>query len=173
MTSNVHPDGAAAFYTDTSLGPESYDHLYGAASDAAVAFYERALEFDSRDDLDRPNGVWRMGRVEAAELAKLAETTYRDINIAFANELASYAEEVGIDVHLVIGAANSQPFSHIHRPGVAVGGHCIPVYPWLYLAGDTAAARRATLTSIQAAGRLKNCAANAAFVDTATSSPTR
>jgi UDP-N-acetyl-D-mannosaminuronic acid dehydrogenase len=80
-----------------------------------------------------------MGGAEAAELTKLAETTYRDLNIAFANELARYADGLGLDVQQVIDAANSQPYSHIHRPGVAVGGHCIPVYPRFYLAGDTAA----------------------------------
>jgi UDP-N-acetyl-D-glucosamine dehydrogenase len=80
--------------------------------------------------------VWGMGSAEAAEMAKLAETTYRDLNIAFANELARAADARGLDVQRVIDAANSQPFSHIHRPGVAVGGHCIPVYPRFYLAGD-------------------------------------
>ena len=62
-------------------------------------------------------------------MTKLAETTYRDVNIAYANELARYAARHGIDVTEVIGAANSQPYSHIHQPGVGVGGHCIPVYP--------------------------------------------
>ncbi len=76
-----------------------------------------------------------MGGAEAAELAKLAETTYRDVNIALANELARAADLHGIDVDRVIAAANSQPFSHIHRPGVAVGGHCIPVYPRFLLEG--------------------------------------
>jgi UDP-N-acetyl-D-mannosaminuronic acid dehydrogenase len=80
--------------------------------------------------------VWPMGSAEAAELTKLAETTYRDVNIAFANELARYADGLDLDVQRVIDAANSQPYSHIHRPGVAVGGHCIPVYPRFYLAGD-------------------------------------
>jgi nucleotide sugar dehydrogenase len=80
--------------------------------------------------------VWEMGSAEAAELAKLAETTYRDVNIALANEFARFADRVGVDVHKVIDASNSQPFSNIHRPGVAVGGHCIPVYPRFYLAGD-------------------------------------
>jgi UDP-N-acetyl-D-glucosamine dehydrogenase len=80
--------------------------------------------------------VRAMGSAEAAELTKLAETTYRDLNIAFANELAHHADELGLDVQRVIDAANSQPYSHIHRPGVAVGGHCIPVYPRFYLDGD-------------------------------------
>nr|MDQ5808560.1 nucleotide sugar dehydrogenase [Actinomycetota bacterium] len=79
--------------------------------------------------------VRAMGCAEAAEMAKLAETTYRDLNIAYANELARAADARGLDVQAVIDAANSQPFSHIHRPGVAVGGHCIPVYPRFYLAG--------------------------------------
>jgi len=80
--------------------------------------------------------VWGMGSAEAAELAKLAETTYRDVNIALANELARFADARGVDVSRVIEAANSQPFSHLHRPGVAVGGHCIPVYPRFWLDGD-------------------------------------
>lgn len=104
-----------------------------------MAFYEQVLHFDERPDLHRPNGVWRMGTAEAAEMAKLAETTYRDVNIALANQFALYAERTGLDVHAVIEACNSQPYSHIHQPGVAVGGHCIPVYPRLYLWGDAEA----------------------------------
>lgn len=105
-----------------------------------VEFYERVLQFDERPDLDRPNGVWAMASAESAELAKLAETTYRDVNIALANEFAEFAERSGIDIGEVIAASNSQPFSHIHRPGVAVGGHCIPVYPRFYLTGHPDAA---------------------------------
>ena len=77
-----------------------------------------------------------MGSAEAAELAKLAETTYRDVNIGLANQFAVFADRVGIDIERVIDACNSQPYSHIHRPGIAVGGHCIPVYPRLYLSTD-------------------------------------
>jgi nucleotide sugar dehydrogenase len=76
-----------------------------------------------------------LGGAEAAELAKLAETTYRHVNIGLANELAVFADRLGLDVHAVIAAANTQPYSHIHTPGIAVGGHCIPVYPRLYLEG--------------------------------------
>ena len=106
---------------------------------AAVAFYENMLDFDPRDDLERPNGVWDLGSAEAAEFAKLAETTYRDVNIGLANQFARHAETIGVDVRAIIEACNSQPFSHIHRPGVAVGGHCIPVYPMMYLSGDPSA----------------------------------
>jgi UDP-N-acetyl-D-mannosaminuronic acid dehydrogenase len=80
-----------------------------------------------------------MDSAEAAEMTKLAETTYRDLNIGLANEFARFADRAGIDVEKVIEAANSQPFSHIHRPGIAVGGHCIPVYPRFYLDGDPGA----------------------------------
>lgn len=80
--------------------------------------------------------VLAMGSAEAAELTKLAETTYRHLNIALANEFARFADDRRIDLDRVITAANSQPYSHIHRPGVAVGGHCIPVYPHFYLEND-------------------------------------
>jgi nucleotide sugar dehydrogenase len=114
-------------------------------------FYRQILDFDDRPDLPRANGVWALANVETAELAKLAETTYRDVNIALANEFAAYAERAGVDIDEVIAASNSQPFSHIHRPGVAVGGHCIPVYPRFYLAGHPEAelvetARRVNLS---------------------------
>jgi nucleotide sugar dehydrogenase len=115
--------------------PKLVGGVDGASSARAVEFYTSALEFDERTDLPRPNGVWDLGSSEAAELAKLAETTYRDVNIAYANELAIIAEDRGLDVWQVIEACNSQPFSHIHQPGIAVGGHCIPVYPHFLLAG--------------------------------------
>jgi nucleotide sugar dehydrogenase len=94
------------------------------------------LQFDERPDLERGNGVWDLGSAEAAEMAKLAETTYRDVNIGLANQFGVFAANTGIDVYQVIEACNSQPYSHIHRPGIAVGGHCIPVYPRLYLWND-------------------------------------
>lgn len=103
---------------------------------AGVDFYRQVLHFDDRPDLSRPNGVWDLGSAEASEMAKLAETTYRDVNIALANQFALYADRIGVDVHAVIEASNSQPFSHIHRPGIAVGGHCIPIYPRMYLWND-------------------------------------
>lgn len=117
-----------------------YPKLIGGLSEdgakAAREFYEAVLDFDSRNDLPRANGVWDLGSAEAAEMAKLAETTYRDVNIGLANEFARYAGKNGIDIYQVIEASNSQPYSHIHRPGIAVGGHCIPVYPRLYLWND-------------------------------------
>lgn len=118
-----------------------YPKLIGGLSDIgstlSIDFYNAVLDFDERNDLDKPNGVWDLGSAEAAEMAKLAETTYRDVNIALANQFALHAEEVGVDVYKVIEACNSQPYSHIHRPGISVGGHCIPVYPRLYLSTDS------------------------------------
>lgn len=117
-----------------------YPKLVGGLSAAGTArardFYERVLTFDTRKDLTRPNGVWELASAEAAEMAKLAETTYRDVNIALANQLAVHAEARGVDIHEVIYACNSQPYSKIHTPGITVGGHCIPVYPHLYLWTD-------------------------------------
>jgi nucleotide sugar dehydrogenase len=108
----------------------SYPKIVGGITEEGerrgVELYESFLDAEVRG----------MGGAEAAELTKLAETTYRDVNIALANEFARYADTLGIDIDRVIDAANSQPFSHIHRPGIAVGGHCIPVYPRFYLAGD-------------------------------------
>jgi nucleotide sugar dehydrogenase len=117
-----------------------YPKLIGGLSDEgakqATAFYEQVLQFDERPDLERGNGVWDLGSVEASELAKLAETTYRDVNIGLANQFGIFATQHGIDIHQVIEASNSQPYSHNHRPGIAVGGNCIPVYPRLYLWND-------------------------------------
>ncbi len=118
----------------------NYPKLVGGVGpvslERAVDFYESSITFDNRSDLSRPNGVWPLGSTEAAELAKLAETTFRDVNIGLANQFAIFAEDRGLDVYSIIEACNSQPFSMIHQPGVAVGGHCIPVYPHFYLMGD-------------------------------------
>lgn len=123
-------------FADLRKYPKLIGGLSGEGAAAVRTFYESVLEFDDRPDLSRGNGVWDLGSAEAAEMAKLAETTYRDVNIGLANQFAIFAETVGIDVHQVISASNSQPYSHIHQPGIAVGGHCIPVYPRLYLSGD-------------------------------------
>ena len=126
-------------FADLRRYPKLIGGLSEAGAAAAARFYEAVLDFDPRPDLARPNGVWDLGCAEAAELAKWAETTYRDVNIGLANQFGAFAERHGIDVMAVIDASNSQPYSHIHRPGIAVGGHCIPVYPRLYLSTDPAA----------------------------------
>lgn len=138
-------------FADLRRYPKLVGALSFAGAERAAEFYESVLEFDDRPDLSRPNGVWDLGSAEAAELAKLAETTYRDVNIALANTFAVYAESAGIDIGRVIDACNSQPYSHIHRPGVAVGGHCIPVYPHLYLSNDPSAVLVRTAREVNSA----------------------
>ena len=123
-------------FADLRRYPKLIGGLDAVGADRARAFYEQVLQFDERPDLERGNGVWDLGSAEAAEMAKLAETTYRDVNIGLANQFARFAADNGIDVHQVIEASNSQPYSHIHLPGMSVGGHCIPVYPRLYLWND-------------------------------------
>ena len=103
--------------------PKLVGGLGPASTARAAAFYASVLDAE----------VVAMSNAEAAEFAKLAETTYRDVNIALANEFANYAERSGVDILEVITAANSQPYSHIHQPGIGVGGHCIPVYPHFLL----------------------------------------
>ncbi|MFF7892613.1 nucleotide sugar dehydrogenase [Streptomyces sp. NPDC007907] len=126
-------------FADLRRYPKLLGGIDTASARQGAEFYESVLDFDPRDELPRPNGVWDLGSAEAAEFAKLAETTYRDVNIGLANQFARFADRVGVDVDLVIDACNSQPYSHIHRPGIAVGGHCIPVYPQMYLWNDSEA----------------------------------
>jgi nucleotide sugar dehydrogenase len=126
-------------FADLRRYPKLIGGLTPACAEAGVKFYESVLDFDDRPDLQRPNGVWNLGSCEASEMAKLAETTYRDVNIGLANQFARYADTQGIDIYKVIEACNSQPYSHVHQPGIAVGGHCIPIYPQMYLWNDPAA----------------------------------
>ena len=65
-----------------------------------------------------------------AEMCKLTENTFRDINIAYANELSKVCDRLGIDVFNLIRLANCHPRVNVHMPGVGVGGHCIAVDPW-------------------------------------------
>jgi nucleotide sugar dehydrogenase len=126
-------------FADLRKYPKLVGGIDEASAEHGVRFYEQVLDFDDRDDLPRPNGVWDLGSSEASEFAKLAETTYRDVNIGLANQFARYADSIDVDIMKVIDACNSQPYSHIHRPGIAVGGHCIPIYPQIYLWNDPAA----------------------------------
>jgi len=125
-------------FRDLATYPKILGGLSAAGEARGVALYRSFLSAE----------VWPMGSAEAAELTKLAETTYRDVNIALANEFARFADRAGVDIERVIAAANSQPFSHIHRPGVAVGGHCIPVYPRFYLGSDDQALIPATAREV-------------------------
>lgn len=116
----------------------AYPKIVGASDnktlEAVVGLYETINE----------KGVIPVSSIKVAEAVKVFEGIYRDVNIALANELALWAEENGLDVWEIIKAANSQPYCHIHRPGVGVGGHCIPVYPWFII--NTARRRKPLLT---------------------------
>lgn len=68
-----------------------------------------------------------------AELVKIVENTFRDINIAFANELTGICDQAGVDVWNVIWLANQHPRVNILQPGPGVGGHCLPVDPWFLI----------------------------------------
>jgi UDP-N-acetyl-D-mannosaminuronic acid dehydrogenase len=76
-----------------------------------------------------------------AETVKLVENSFRDVNIAFANELSMIADVIGVDVWDVIRLANRHPRVNILQPGPGVGGHCIAVDPWFLVAGAPSAAR--------------------------------
>ncbi len=89
------------------------------ATEAAAAFYKTFV-----------SGKVLLTDARTAEMAKLTENSYRDVNIAFANELSILAEKFGIDVWELIALANRHPRVNILQPGAGVGGHCIAVDPW-------------------------------------------
>lgn len=110
---------------DRSLGG-----ITPACAEAARAFYERFVL-----------GACTCTRARVAEMVKLAENSFRDVNIAFANELSLLADTLDVDVWEVIRLANRHPRVQILQPGPGVGGHCIAVDPWFLVAADPARAR--------------------------------
>jgi len=89
----------------------------------ALAFYRRFVR-----------GACVTTTARAAEMTKLTENAFRDVNIAFANELSLVADRLGVDVWEVIRLANRHPRVNILQPGPGVGGHCIAVDPWFLVA---------------------------------------
>ncbi len=112
-------------FNDLRNYPKVVGGMNEPSAEAAVAFYRSVLQAE----------VMTLASTAEAEFVKLIETTYRDVNIALANEFACFADARGLDGATAIAAANTQPYAHIHLPGVGVGGHCIPVYPYFLLAG--------------------------------------
>ncbi len=101
--------------------PRVLGGLTEEATERGLAFYGRLI--------DAP--VRRMSSIRAAEAVKIVENAFRDINIAFVNELAQSFDRLGIDVVEVIEGAKTKPFAFLaHYPGAGVGGHCIPVDPY-------------------------------------------
>jgi UDP-N-acetyl-D-mannosaminuronic acid dehydrogenase len=94
-----------------------------AAAELAVRLYEHIVYAD----LDPVDCL-------TAEMVKTMENAYRDVQIAFANEMALLCEDMGADVWQVRELVNKSPYRNMHLPGAGVGGHCIPKDPWLLIA---------------------------------------
>jgi nucleotide sugar dehydrogenase len=118
---------AGRIFEDLARYPKIVGGVTESSTQRAVAFYRKVLDAE----------VQAVENAETAEFTKLAETTYRDVNIALANELAVYGAKRHVNVRQAFKAANTQPYSHLHRPSIGVGGHCIPVYPHFLLADAT------------------------------------
>ena len=104
---------------------ENIPRVIGAISkeglEKAAKFYESILN----------SSIKKLSSIEAAEATKILENAFRDINIAFVNELAVVFDKLGIDILEVINGASTKPFGFMpHYPGCGVGGHCIPVDPY-------------------------------------------
>lgn len=111
-------------FRDLRTYPKIVGGIDEEATRRAARFYRDGLGLET----------WEVANAETAEFVKLIETTYRDTNIGLANAFARAADGLGVDATEAIRCANSQPYSHIHSPGVGVGGNCIPVYPYFYAA---------------------------------------
>ena len=94
-----------------------------ASTDKAIAFYAQFVK-----------GTLHKTNSRTAEMCKLVENSYRDVNIAFANELSLICDKANIDVWELIKLANKHPRVKILQPGTGVGGHCIAVDPWFIVA---------------------------------------
>lgn len=89
------------------------------SSKLAIQFYKHAVK-----------GECHVTDCRTAELCKLSENSFRDVNIAFANELSVISHDLGVDVYELISLTNRHPRVNILQPGTGVGGHCIAVDPW-------------------------------------------
>lgn len=108
--------------------------------DFTVATIPRVIGALSKESSDRAENFYRtvldcdlitITNLKEAESVKMVENAFRDINIAFVNELAMSFDKLGIDLNKVINAASTKPFAFMaHYPGCGVGGHCIPVDPY-------------------------------------------
>lgn len=99
------------------------DRIVGGINEASAQLTERLYRIFVK-------GKIHLTDATTAELVKVIENTYRDVNIAFANELAKISSGIGVDVWEAIQLANYHPRVNIHTPGPGVGGHCIAVDPW-------------------------------------------
>ncbi len=101
--------------------------IVGGSDDKTTEIVKKVYEFiNSR-------GVIPVKNTAVAEMVKVTEGIYRDVNIALANNIYLFCRELGIDAKEVIQAANTDAVCHLLSPGPGVGGHCIPVYPYFIL----------------------------------------
>ena len=121
--------GARAAGTDTCANWSRNDRIIGGidavAGDRARGVYEKVV-----------TGNIYTTSARLAEMSKLTENAFRDVNIAFANELSLICEKLEIDVWELISLANRHPRVNILNPGPGVGGHCIAVDPWFIVHAD-------------------------------------
>ncbi len=113
-----------------------YPKIIGASDERTLKIVKEIYEKINN------KGVIVMSSIVAAEMVKVFEGCYRDVNIALANELSYVCEKYKVNSEEIFNAANSQPYCHIHKPGY-VGGHCIPYYPWFVIDENTELMRTA------------------------------
>lgn len=106
--------------TRLATTPKVVGGLDNTSRERAVELYSRYLRAPVDD----------VGSLEAAEMTKLLGMLYRDVNIALANELAAFCEVAGVDFGRIRAAANTDGEANLLLPGIGVGGHCTPVYPY-------------------------------------------
>lgn len=130
-------------FRNLTVNPKVVGGCDAATATMASAFYSRYLGAP----------VNNVGSLEAAEMVKVAGMVYRDVNIALANELATYAERAGVDLRALMPSINSDGEAHLLEAGIGVGGHCTPVYPYFMIRD---AERRGVSLSIVERGRIVN-----------------
>lgn len=113
-----------------------YPKIIGASDERTLKIVKEIYEKINK------KGVIIMSSITAAELVKVFEGCYRDVNIALANELSYVCSKYSCNSEEIFKAANSQPYCNIHKPGY-VGGHCIPYYPWFVIDESTELMRTA------------------------------
>lgn len=108
------------------------DRIVGGINDASTKAVKKLYEIFVKGEIFKTDS-------KTAEMCKLMENTFRDVNIALANELAKLCENMGINAWEVIELSNKHPRVNLHQPGPGVGGHCLAVDPWFIVEKDPAA----------------------------------
>jgi UDP-N-acetyl-D-mannosaminuronic acid dehydrogenase len=106
---------------------QSYPKVVGGVDERSTA--SAKLVYEQLNE----TGVITVTDATTAEVVKLTEGVYRDVNIGLANELAGLADSLEIDFNEAANTASTIPFINVHRPGAGVGGHCIPYYPYFFI----------------------------------------